>query len=92
MAVDVQQGQRIITLNFLGLGGDTCFHCISVWCIMTNPCFVTSNNTTQKFILFFLMLSDERLNRHQFTVACVRRSVALGLIWQILWKISDARG
>jgi len=32
------------------------------------------------------------LTSHQFAVACVRQSVALGPIWQTLWKISDARG
>jgi len=79
MAVDLQYGHRIITLNFLGLGEDTYFHCISFWCILMNPCFITRNNTTQKFILLFWIPSDKRLNRHQFTVACVRRSVALGV-------------
>jgi len=91
MELDVQPGQRIITLNFLWLGEDTCFHCNSFWCIMMNPRFITSNNMTQKFVLMFSILSDKRLNRHQFTVACVRQSVALGPIWQILWKILDAR-
>jgi len=48
-------------LEFLGLGEDTCFHCISFWCIMMSPCFIMSNNTTQKFILFFSIPSDKRL-------------------------------
>jgi len=76
-------------LNFLGLGEDTCCHCISFWCIMMNPCFLASNNTTQKFILFFSIASDDRLNRHQFTVACVRRSVALGVFWTHLADILE---
>jgi len=59
---------------------------------MLNPRFITSNNTTQKFILFFSIPEWQETNKHQFTVACVRRSVALGPIWQILCKISDASG
>jgi len=69
------------------------------------PCFITSNNTTQKFILFFLTPSDKRLNRHQFTVACVRLSVALGFfgthladtlenfrcLWMWMWTNTQAQ-
>jgi len=58
-------------LNFLGLGGDTCFDCISFWCIMMNPCFITSNNMTQIFILFFSIPSDKRLNRHASIHCCL---------------------
>ena len=64
-------------MNFLGLGGDTCFHCISFWCIMTNPCFITSNNTTQKFISFFSIPSDKSLTGVN--------SLLLVFVGQLLW-------
>ena len=76
MEVHVQQGQRIITLNFLGLDGDTCFHCISFWCIMMNPCFITSNNRTQKFISFFSILSDKTSGINSLLLVFVGR-----LLW-----------
>jgi len=59
---------------------ETRFHCISFWCIMMNPCFITSNNTTQKFILFFLIPSDKKLTGIN--------SLLLVFVGQLLWDSS----
>jgi len=47
---------------------------------MTNPCFITRNNTTQKFILFFSLPSDKRLTGIN--------SLLLVFVGQLLWNPS----